>query len=127
MVSARSTMSTGRGRASNRLFEINWELIALSSAKPDSPSYQVFPPINEKGPPNQVTLQMAPRTGFEPVTHRLTADCSTVELSRNALLSTTRGLYSIFILASIVFCPFFVQTKVTSGGNGVRISLLRSY
>jgi hypothetical protein len=26
---------------------------------------------------------MAPRTGLEPVTYRLTAGCSTIELSRN--------------------------------------------
>ena len=28
-------------------------------------------------------ILMAPRTGFEPVTYRLTAGCSTAELSRN--------------------------------------------
>ena len=29
--------------------------------------------------------KMAPRKGFEPSTYRLTAECSTVELSRNIL------------------------------------------
>ena len=32
---------------------------------------------------------MAPRRGFEPPTYRLTAECSTVELSRNIDLATT--------------------------------------
>src|SRR5579884_841307 len=32
------------------------------------------------------TKYEAPRAGFEPATHRLTAGCSTVELSRNGFL-----------------------------------------
>ena len=31
---------------------------------------------------------MAPRVGLEPTTTRLTAECSTIELSRNALAET---------------------------------------
>ena len=55
---------------------------------------------------------MAPRTGFEPVTHRLTADCSTVELSRKMLSQRQTKLYSILILPSIGFCPFFCSRKI---------------
>ena len=33
--------------------------------------------------------KVAPRKGFEPSTYRLTAECSTVELSRNIDLATT--------------------------------------
>ena len=32
-----------------------------------------------------IDKKMAPRTGFEPVTTRLTAECSTIEPPRNAL------------------------------------------
>ena len=47
---------------------------------------------------------MAPRTGFEPVTTRLTAECSTIEPPRNALLlSYTSSVFPLqytFILLS---------------------------
>ena len=35
---------------------------------------------------NRKALQLAPAVGFEPTTNRLTADCSTAELSRNNML-----------------------------------------
>ena len=34
---------------------------------------------------------MAPRAGLEPATTRLTAECSTIELSGNAVVSVLRG------------------------------------
>src|SRR5436853_6020043 len=48
----------------------------------------------------------APRTGFEPVTHRLTAGCSTVELSRKIPLPLrTMAVYIRLAISSIGFCP----------------------
>ena len=44
---------------------------------------------------------MAPRKGFEPSTYRLTAECSTVELSRNDLHVL---LYQDKIKNQYVFC-----------------------
>ena len=38
---------------------------------------------------------MAPRVGFEPTTNRLTADCSTAELSRKNLLEAETGIEPI--------------------------------
>ena len=52
--------------------------------------------IIQNAPPLRMTrflLSMAPRTGFEPVTHRLTAGCSTAELSRNTATSFEAGEY----------------------------------
>ena len=37
--------------------------------------------------------KMAPRVGFEPTTPRLTAECSTVELSRNILNKVYYNFY----------------------------------
>ena len=37
---------------------------------------------------------MAPRVGFEPTTLRLTAGCSTVELSRNKVCPIDKSYYS---------------------------------
>ncbi len=46
----------------------------------------------------------APRTGFEPVTHRLTAGCSTVELSRKIPLPLrTMAVYTRLAISSIGF------------------------
>lgn len=43
-----------------------------------------------------VDIWMAPRTGLEPVTHWLTASCSTTELSRNMVcVSRTWEIYKI--------------------------------
>ena len=38
---------------------------------------------------------LAPRVGFEPTTNRLTADCSTAELSRNNPLEAETGIEPI--------------------------------
>lgn len=43
----------------------------------------------------QVAFKEAPRTGFEPVTYRLTAGRSTVELSRKACVLLERLQYTI--------------------------------
>ena len=54
-----------------------------------------FEPVNAavKGrcvkPLHQQAISMAPETGFEPVTNRLTAGCSTAELFRQALINTS--------------------------------------
>ena len=50
---------------------------------------------------------MAPRAGLEPATYRLTAGCSTIELSRNAL---RRVYYTRFVLASqALYLSFLFQ------------------
>ena len=41
------------------------------------------------------SLFLAPRVGFEPTTNRLTADCSTAELSRNNSLEAETGIEPI--------------------------------
>ena len=48
--------------------------------------------------------KMAPRTGFEPVTTRLTAECSTIEPPRNALFLPC---LSLIFLQQVFFYSFF--------------------
>ena len=43
---------------------------------------------------------MAPRVGFEPTTYRLTAGCSTVELSRNTAEPEGKGILGFRKLGS---------------------------
>jgi hypothetical protein len=44
---------------------------------------------------------LAPRAGLEPTTNRLTADCSTIELS---------GINEIVNTDTIIYCNSFVKT-----------------
>ena len=43
----------------------------------------------------KVSCNMAPTAGLEPATNRLTADCSTTELSRNNTLEAGTGIEPI--------------------------------
>jgi hypothetical protein len=43
--------------------------------------------INPPPPLREAVVFMAPRTGFEPVTLRLTAECSTIELPGNVAVA----------------------------------------
>ena len=62
---------------------------------------------------------MAPRTGFEPVTHRLTAGCSTAELSRNTATSFEAGeYYGKYYPSQNFFDVNFFNFQV--GGKGER-------
>ena len=45
--------------------------------------------------------KMAPRRGLEPPTYRLTAECSTIELSRNVI--TNIIITGLFIFATLFF------------------------
>ena len=45
---------------------------------------------------------MAPRRGLEPPTYRLTAECSTIELSRNVITN-------IIITGLIIFATLFIE------------------
>src|SRR6266516_5764693 len=53
-------------------------------------------------------MKKAPRTGFEPVTHRLTAGCSTVELSRNVLSWNACSIHEVKVIRQY----FFLRTEV---------------
>ena len=66
---------------------------------------------------------MAPKSGFEPPTYRLTAGCSTVELLRNSIFAATyspRLLPSTISAEGLNFCvrygnrcfPFAFATKI---------------
>ncbi len=65
----------------------------------------IFDQLSHKKRPGTTFLGiLAPRTGFEPVTYRLTAGRSTVELSRNDFLLAhlTQAVYQV--------CAVFVNT-----------------
>ncbi len=49
---------------------------------------------------------LAPRVGFEPTTYRLTAECSTAELSRN--ISLLRYYNKFYCLCQSFFLYFFI-------------------
>ena len=50
------------------------------------PSGMISKKYKKKHPLGCLQYILAPRTGFEPVTCRLTAECSTTELPRNIIL-----------------------------------------
>lgn len=55
---------------------------------------------------------LAPRTGLEPVTYRLTADRSTIELSRKVCVLSERLQYTtLFRISSIAFFGKFDEFK----------------
>ena len=59
--------------------------------------------------------KMAPRVGFEPTTARLTAGCSTVELSRNALQKRWyHGYGSLSRKTTILVISFSLKTEIVS-------------
>ena len=73
---------------------------------------------------------MAPRVGFEPTTLRLTAECSTAELSRNicggAKRIRTAGLLSaIQALYHLSYSPTYGAEGRTRTGTGITRALLR--
>ena len=63
-------------------------------------------------------VEQAPRVGLEPTTPRLTAVCSTIELSRNnrkdityrSILIICTTIYTIFYAYSQVFIPGTLKT-----------------
>src|SRR5437762_14353440 len=54
-----------------------------------------------------VSWASAPRTGFEPVTYRLTAGRSTVELSRNVLSCNACSIHEVIVIRQY----FFLRTR----------------
>ena len=65
------------------LFPVNISLPAFSWHLPFSGFYKIFSDSKKPANADVYGLFPAPRVGLEPTTTRLTAECSTIELSRN--------------------------------------------
>ena len=73
-------------------------------------SRRILSPVRLPVPPPRLVF-LAPGVGFEPTTYRLTAECSTVELSRNSIIYNHNDIITHIIINSIPFLLFIMIFK----------------